>query len=227
MKLRLEAGSKGIVQIHAIFALVSALVLLIPGPAPGWKLLGLAGFYNVLLPVAAFKRSNPEWLSIWLFTFPASVMMIMPDWFLSAQLGILVFPVDGSPMIGTVPVYMAGLWTIPLFAITYTGLRLFDKYGHLRAVGAVALLSLVVFGLAEETMWMIGSWYPQNVTLISHTAVYVLLPEVILGVSAYVLYFLTRHAHILRRLFWAYVVMVVYLGNLCLSYFVLERILLS
>jgi hypothetical protein len=45
------------------------------------------------------------------------MLQIWPDWFLSAQLEILVFPEDGLFKIGTVSGYMLFLWAIPFFII--------------------------------------------------------------------------------------------------------------
>jgi len=118
--------------------------------------------------------------------FLISLFQIWPDWFLSAQLNILVFPDDGLFKIGTVSGYMAGLWAIPLFLICFIGLKLQEKYSHCKTLIAVGLISLTIFGFSEQSMWMLQSWYPQNVTLIfDHLAVYIIIPEIILGLSTF------------------------------------------
>jgi hypothetical protein len=223
-----EQSIRDIIVVHVIFAVLAAAVVSLPlGTEAGWKLLLLVIAYNVMIPAVGYMRGHLEWLGIWLFVFLISIMQVVPDWFLSAQLDVLAFPVDGSPTIGTVPLYMAGLWSIPLFVLVYIGCRIEEKKSQVLALAAVMLLSLVVFTLAEETMWMLPSWHAQNVATIGHVALYIIVPEILLGASAYILYALIRESAHWRKVFWAYVVMVIYLGNVALFYFLVQRILLG
>jgi hypothetical protein len=222
-----EPSIRDIVFTHVFFAVIAAVVMLLPSLAAGWKLLALVIVYNVIIPVVAFTRGHSEWLNIWLFVVVISIMQVIPDWFLSAQLNVLVFPTDGSPMIGTVPVYMAGLWSIPLFALVYVGCRIEEKRSQLAALAAIMFMSVLVFGVSEATMWTVGSWYAQNVAMLGHVAIYVMVPEAVLGGSTYALFSMIRTAEHWRKIFWGYVIMVIYLGNSALFYFLVERVVLG
>ncbi|NWF97199.1 MAG: hypothetical protein HXY34_13765 [Candidatus Thorarchaeota archaeon] len=228
MTLQLEPEMRDVIAVHAFFAAIAASVLLVPvGAAVGWKMLALVCIYNALIPIVGLIRGHYEWINIWSFVFLLSVLQVFPDWVLSEQLGVLVFPVDGSPMIGPVPLYMAGLWTIPLFAIIYSGARVEEKYGYLRAQAFVVSISVLIFGIAEETMWMLPSWAAQNVSMIGHVAVYIIIPELVLGSAAFFIYSIIRFGGHWRKVFWAFHIMVLYLGEAVFFYFVIERILLG
>ena len=223
-----EQSIRDAIVVHVVFAVMAAAVVLLPVTAAvGWKLLLLVIVYNVMIPVVGYLRRHLDWLGIWFFVFLISIMQVVPDWFLSAQLDVLVFPVDGSPMIGVVPLYMAGLWSIPLFVLVYAGCRIEEKRSQVLSLAVVMLLSFVTFWLAEETMWMLPSWHAQNVATIGHVALYIIGPEVLLGASAYTLYALVRESSHWRKFFWAYITMVIYLGNVALFYFLIQRILLG
>ncbi len=206
--------------------LICVLILLIPPSGfMGIKLFILVVVYNIMLPVYGYVRKYTEWLNIWLFVFLLSLFQIWPDWFLSAELGILVFPEDGFIKIGTVSLYMAGLWAIPLFLIIFVGLKINERYSKSKTYLSVTMLSLLIFGLAEQTMWMLQSWYAQNVTMIGHLALYIIIPEIILGITSYYCFILTQEKKNLLKIPVTFIVMILYLGSAVLFYFIFERLL--
>jgi hypothetical protein len=154
-----------------------------------------------------------------------SILQIFPDWFLAAQLETIVFPDDGFFMIGPVSGYMAGLWAIPLFVILYVGLEISKQRSYPVAYTVVAALTLLIFGLAEETMWMLPSWSAQNVFMIGHIALYIIIPEILLGISTLISYQLVRERPVWLWIIGAFTVMILYLGNVSFFYFIIERIL--
>ncbi|MHA2004161.1 MAG: DUF6989 domain-containing protein [Candidatus Thorarchaeota archaeon] len=156
--------------VHILFAALCVIVLLIPGLVIGAKLFTLVAAYNILLPTIAFLRDHKDWLPIWFFVLVLSIFQIVPDWFLATQLESIIFPDDGFFMIGPVSGYMAGLWAIPLFVILYVGLEISKQKSYPIAYTVVAALTLLIFGLAEETMWILPSWSAQNVFMIGHIA---------------------------------------------------------
>ena len=213
---------------HLAFSVLCMPVLLVPGPGMGVKLFILVLVYNIALPVTAKLRGHAEWTGIWLFALVLSIFQVFPDWFLSAQLGVLVFPEDGFPKIGTVSGYMAGLWTIPIFIIIYAA-RGFGRAVSTRAAyaAAAAVLALVIFGLSEQTVWMLPSWYAIDVHMIGHTAIYIIVPEMILGMSCVYSYERVRgkgHAVMVPA---AFLVMLLYLGSAAWFYFIVERVLIG
>jgi NADH:ubiquinone oxidoreductase subunit 2 (subunit N) len=154
------------------------------------------------------------------------LFQIFPDWFLSAQLNVLVFPEDGLFKIGSVSGYMIGLWTIPLFIICFIGVKIKEQYSHISALVIVGLISLGIFAIAEQTLWMLQSWYPQNVTLLfDHLAVYIIIPEVILGLSTFYYYEKMKSEHIILVIIVAFGIMLLYLGSASFFYFLFEKII--
>jgi len=226
MNLELEREEKDLLIIHLVFALTCIPVLLIP-IAIGIKLFILVIIYNFLIPVFSYWRVYYNWIKIWLFSFILSLFQIWPDWFLADQLGVIVFPPDdGIFRIGAVSGYMAGLWTIPFFAIIFSGQRVKEKKSINSAYFVVALLSFLIFAMSEGTLWILGSWYAQNVHLLfDHIAIYILVPEIILGFSAFYFYEMVREKPHWYKIPASFIVMMLYVGTAASFYFLIERIL--
>lgn len=210
---------------HGAYALLCLMVLLAVPAETGIKMLILVAFYVIALPVAATARGHRGWRDLWFFSLALSVFQVFPDWFLSRQLGILVFPEDGLFKIGTVSGYMAGLWTIPIFIITFVSSRMEERFSPKAGYAAAAFLALVIFGISEETVWILPSWYARNVLMVGHTAVYIILPEMLLGLASFYAF-----RHVRDRAWWtkiqaAFAVMIFYLGSAAFFYFIVERLL--
>ena len=220
-------STRDFIIVHLIFIGLCFAVLIIPIPiAIGIKLFILIAGYNLLIPLAGLFRKYYEWLKLWVFVFLISLFQIWPDWFLSAQLNILVFPEDGLFKIGTVSGYMAGLWAIPLFLLCFIGLKIQKNYSRLKALIVVGLISFTIFVFSEQTMWMLQSWYPQNVTLLfDHLAVYIIIPEVILGLSTFYYFQKTKNQHYLMLIVVAFGIMLLYLGSVSFFYFLFEKVI--
>ena len=227
MKLKISKVVKDFLIIHLIFIALCVLILLIPiSVSIGIKLFILVAIYNIIIPLFAYLRNHTEWINIWLFVFILSLFQVWPDWFLSAELGILVFPEDGFVKIGTVSLYMAGLWAIPLFLIIFIGSYLQENYSMQKVYLIVAFLSLIIFGLAEQTIWMIESWYAQNVIMVGHLALYIVVPEVILGITTFYGYNLIQDKNNLLKIPVAFTIMLLYLGSAVFFYFLIERVII-
>ncbi len=226
MQVLLDKTIRDLILVHIIFAIVCTIALLIPiDIVVGYRLLFIVLFYNILLVSFAYYREYKQWIDIWMFVAPLSVLMIFPDWFLSAQLQSLIFPVDGSPMIGDIPIYMAGLWVIPLFAIIYIGLLLKENQNDFVVIIGVAMISLIIFGIAEENLWRL-SWYAvADVAKFGHVALYIVIPEIALGASAFIAYDMVKEKMIIWKIVWAYIVMIMYIGNASFFYFIVETLL--
>ncbi|MBY9020934.1 MAG: hypothetical protein KGD67_07740 [Candidatus Lokiarchaeota archaeon] len=213
--------------VHFIFVVLCFAILIIPIPiAIGIKLFVLVVSYNLLILLIGLFRKYNEWVKLWVFVFFISLFQIWPDWFLSAQLNVLVFPEDGLFKIGSVSGYMVGLWAIPLFLICFIGLMLIEKSSHIKTFIVVGLMSLTIFGLSEQSLWMLQSWYPQNVTLIfDHLAVYIIIPEVILGLSTFYYFQKIKDKNYFALIIVSFVVMLLYLGSASFFYFLFEKII--
>jgi hypothetical protein len=147
--------------------------------------------------------------------------MVLPDWFLSAELGSLQFADTGVPFLGTVPVYMAGMWVMALFPLVVLGAAVEQRHGARTALAAVAGAGLVFFFAAEAMAPLVPLWEPVGVTMLGPVAAYVLAPEVVLSVAAWLL---VRDAQ-RRPVSWTAAGVValpfLYLGMLATSYQVL------
>ena len=225
MKDLLTEMERDAVIVHILFSIICGIVLFIPGIPIGIKLFILVIVYNIIIPLVGIWRKYTDWLNIWLFSFILSMLQIWPDWFLSAQLEVLVFPEDGLFKIGTVSGYMLFLWAIPFFIILFIGMRVGEHYSKITTYLTVALISLLIFGITEMTIWMIGSWYAQNVTMIGHMAVYIIIPEVLLGLSIFYFYEIIKDKNQLIKIPTIFIVMLLYLGSATFFYFLFEKIL--
>lgn len=212
--------------MHIVFGIITALVLITPLVISA-KLLIAVIVYNAMLPIWAKLRDHQEWLEIWFFVFPLSLLMLFPDWFLASQLEVLVFPLDGFPMIGSVPIYMVGLWAIPLFLIIFIGLLVQKKKSQNVAYLSVILASLAIFGGSEETLWILPSWSAQNVAMISHIAIYIIIPEIILGLATFILFNTLRERKWWEKILSSFMIMILYVGAASFFYFVIERVILG
>jgi hypothetical protein len=212
--MRLVVEEKHFIAFHAVFSLICAIVVFVPMAAMGTKVLGLVVLYNGALPLYGIVIKNSEWPRIWLFSFILSIFQVFPDWFLSAQLGILVFPDHGPWSIGTIAGYMAGLWTGRVRERSSTGM----------AYISAALTALVIFGMSEAVAWQLPLWYARDVMMWGHTAVYIIIPEVILGLACLYGYNSVKRRGLIATVPAAFLVMQLYLGSAAFFYFFLEKI---
>jgi hypothetical protein len=225
MKIIKTQMEKDALLLHLIFIALCVVIILIPfGFSMGIKLFILVVSYNLLIAIVGIWRKYENWNHIWLFALLISIFQLFPDWYLSAELNILVFPEDGFIKIGTVSLYMLGLWTIPLFLIMFIGSRVQERYSISKAYLIVVLMSFLIFGIAEQTMWILQSWYAQNVFMIGNLAVYIIIPEVILGLITYFGYKQIQGKHHLFKVLVAFIIMLIYLGSAVFFYFIIERL---
>lgn len=226
--IHLETSDKDALIVHAVFSLICVVLLAAPiGLPSGVRMMILVVVYSLILAGVGWFRDDRDWIDLWLFSAILSLFQVFPDWFLSAQLNILVFPEDGLFKIGTVSGYMMGLWTIPLFIIVFAGNRIEKRYSAPKAVMGVSILSLVIFGGSEQTLWMLESWYAQNVTMVGHVALYILIPEILLGLAAWSGYRAVKNRSLVQKTIVASCIMQLYLGSASFFYFILEKVVWS
>ncbi len=109
----LDRSERHVLAFHALYAAVAAGVFAALVATLGTRIWGpLVLGYNLALPIAARLLGHREWLALWLFLVPLSVLQVVSDWVLSAVFEVLVFPDVGGPRIGPVNASMAGMWTI-------------------------------------------------------------------------------------------------------------------
>ncbi len=208
---------------HALYVVIGGAFVLFPSPIPmGWRLFVAGISYNIALPLFAVRNVEPKWIRIWGFLLPLSLMQIFPDWYLAEALGTLEFPDLQFPKIGPVSAFMGLLWITPLFLIVEAGEDLAERVGKRAATLWCAALSILIFGVAEATLTLIPVWYPVGVKTLGPVAFYVLIPEAILGASAWWAFRITDSRSILLRLGAAAAVVLLYIATLSLSFALIE-----
>jgi hypothetical protein len=181
----------------------------------------------MFMPVWGYIQKDSGWLNLWLFALILSLFQVFPDWFLADQLDVLVFPADGCFKIGAVSGYMAGLWTIPIFIAVFVGERIQYRYSPNIAYLAAGAVSFILFAGSEQTLWLLPAWHAENVFMIGHTAVYIVIPEIILGLTAFFGFQQVKTKPIRYKIIAAFLVMQLYLGSAAFFYFLIESILLG
>lgn len=224
----MKPADRHALALHLTFAALAGITLAVPfGASVGLRLCVLVLLYNLALPIAAWRLKHQDWLNLWLFLAPLSIMQVLPDWFLASVLRVLRFPDTGAPMVGPVPVYMAGLWAIPLFVILLVSRRLGSVGGKRVKILTATVASAVLFLGSEATLWRIPIWHAVNVTTVGHIALYLILPEIGLGIHTLLAFEATRTRSIWMRLTHAWLIMAAYTGNACLAYLAVERLLIG
>lgn len=209
----MNLGVREALAFHTLFFAVAGIVLWsIPDRAYGASLLALTVGYQLLLPLWALIRGQTDWLSLWAFLLPLSLLQPLPDWALVSIAGTLVFPDHGITRIGgAVPLYFAGMWSMALFPVLLLALATRRPYLTAGALG------LVAFTLCEWIARPLELWHAQNAGQIGGVAIYVLVAELLLCWTALAAYRRCRRAGLLTRIGAAAQVSVFYAGALFLS----------
>lgn len=223
--MKLRATEKHAILLHLVFGGITAAFLLAPvGLAIGWKMFLLLIAYNIAVPVLGRRLGHERWVDLWMFVFPLSLLQIFPDWFMSAVLGSLIFPDTGFPYIGTVGAYMGLMWSIPLFAILFTVWRTRKSMSGAGSYVLVVVLTVITFGIAEATLWIIPIWYAApHILAPAYIAVYVIIGEAFLGLAAWYAYLTVADRKLPAKLVAALAVMLIYTGSIAISYLLVER----
>lgn len=228
MQVLKEKSIKDFILIHVIFAVIAALTLLFPFQAEvSAKMLLLVIIYNGLIVVEFYSKGYEDWKSIWIFSFILSLLMVFPDWYLAETLGALVFPLEAFPMIGgSIPLYMAGLWSIPFFIILFIGKEVQKRKSVEIVYSIVAILSVLIFVLSEMTLVNLPSWTATVTGMTGNLAWYIIIPELFLGLSAFICYDIVQDKQIWMKIIGAFTVIILYIGMASFFYFIVETLLL-
>lgn len=206
------------VLFHAVFAGVALVVLAVPVGSTGVAVLALVVTYHVALLLTARRPPAQGWTTAWLVLAPLSVLMVLPDWFLSSVLGSLAFADTGAPFVGTVPVFMAGMWVLALFPLVLVAALAEQRLGERAALAVVAAAGLALFWGAEVLAPVVPLWQPVGVPTVGGVAAYVLPAEVLLSVGAWLLVRGTRWRRPGVTAVGVVMLPLVYLGALAVGY---------
>lgn len=176
----MNPSTRDALWFHVLFAAAAVpLVAMFEGPTRGEHLLWLTLGYHAALPLLSLVRRHHEWLFLWLFLLPLCAGQVLPDWALVRVTGVLVFPDLGQPRIGgDVPIYFLGLWMMLLFPLLLIGHS--SRHPYL----VTGTLALALFGFWEWAARPLQIWYNRDVLAIDGMALYPLVPEMLLALSA-------------------------------------------
>lgn len=222
----LSPSERHAVYFHLAFTVLAVLVLIAPVPLSiGWRMFLLLVVYNTSLPVIGRRLGHERWVDLWSFVFALSLLQIFPDWFMSSVLGSLVFPDTGFPFIGTVGAYMGLMWSIPMFVILFVVWRLRKRISPLSAYVLAVVLTIVIFGIAEATLWVIPIWYAApHILAPAYIAIYVIIGEAFLGVAAWYAYQTVADRNLWSKCIAALAVMLIYVGSIAVAYLLIEHV---
>ena len=225
MNFKLTTTEKDALIIHGLFALLCFVILILPVEiGAGVKLFILVVVYNIVMAGYGLLKKDKEWFGIWLFCSILSIFQVFPDWIIADILKAIVFPEDGLFKIGSVSGYMAGLWAIPVFMIIYIAEKICSRISRPAAYLVAGIIAFLIFFMSEQTVWLIPSWYAVNVKMIGFSAIYIIIPEIILGLGAYRCYEEIRDRAHWMKVPAAFLVLLLYTGSVVFFYFLFERI---
>ena len=88
-----------------------------------------------------------------------------------------------SPMLGLSPFWMPTAWMIVAAQIGYLGHRLIVNLGTARGMALTALLGAVNIPFYEEMAYHAHWWRYQNCRLLGHTPLYIIVAELLIGLT--------------------------------------------
>lgn len=211
------------IRLHLLFIPPALLLFLLP-LSLGKSILFAVVLYHILFHIYATYYKLSEWRSIYLFLAPLSFFLVFPDLFLSNFLGVLVFPNSGFFHWISVSDYMAGMWVIPLFLALQFGKEISTRHGDTIGALSAGIFALILFTLSEEFCALIPIWYAKKVKMLSHVALYVIIPEGILGYSVYWMYDKVR-GNPAMSIFGGFLTSMIYTGSLVFFFYFVELVL--
>lgn len=214
-----------IIGLHLIFTPLALIFFLLP-ISLGKSIFFSVILYHILFHIFIQYYKLSEWKWIYFYLAPLSFFLVFPDLFLSNFLGVLVFPNSGFFHWISVSDYMAGMWMIPLFLTLQIGKEITIKYGDTMGSLSAGMFAIFLFSLSEEFCALIPIWYAEKVKMFSHVAIYVIIPEGILGYSVLWMYEKVK-GNIGMSLVGAFLTSMIYTGSLVLFYFFIEMVYLK
>lgn len=162
---------------------------------------------------------------------PISLLMVLPDGYLTTELKTVAFEDMHVGQIFKVSTFMSFMWTIPLFISTMVGRGLESRgFGIVRATIGAGLAALLIFIGSEELLTRIPIWHALegSCTKVGNVALYVLFPEACLGMVVFLWcrYCLmeshTSHIPLSLQLFGAILIVSMYLGNMIVCFRIID-----
>lgn len=225
-KLNFNRSEQDGIVFHLAFVIITLLTLLSsPDESMGFRIWYLIiGWYAGIMWVA-IRRLHSDWLLILKFLVPLCCFFVFPDGFLATVLHTLEFTDMGVGMIYNVTSFMPLMWSIPLFMSTMIG-RGMEARGASTCHAALSagMVASIIFTASEEILTQIPIWVAtENCRKVGNVAIYVVLPEFILGMLTFLAIKNCTHRPFWLQIFVAFTVMSAYLGNLAVFHLTINH----
>ena len=187
------------------------------------RVLAAVVLWHVAVVVTAAVRRDAAWASAYALVAPMSLLLVLPDQFLAVGLGTITFPDTGAPFAGRIPVFMAGMWAIPLAAIVLAGRAAERRAGPAWGVAAGTLVGMILFVSSEALSGALPIWEPVGVPMLGPVAAYVLPAEAILSATVVLADQWARGRPAVQRVLAGAFVVQAYVGGLAVGWLLLGR----
>lgn len=217
------ASDRAALALSAAWALATGALLAAPVGPVGMRILAAVVLWHVAVVAVGVWRGDAAWRSAYVLVAPMSVLLLLPDQFLAVGLHTIAFPDTGAPFVGRIPVFMAGMWAIPLSAIVLAGRAAERRGGPAWGVAAGTVLGLAVLASSEALSDALPIWTPVGVPMWGPVAAYVLPAEALLAAATVWADQITRGRSRLARLAIGAGVVLTYIGALAVGWLFLGR----
>jgi hypothetical protein len=179
--------------------------------------------YAFLLFAGAWLRSHHELLDAAVFCLLLSLCLLLPDFLLSQQSGVVAFPSLGAPRaFGPLPAWLPGLWLAPLLIVLWLA-EIAHRSSAWLATAAALLASAVAFGGLEWAAQRLSLWLPHGVRTVYGIAVYALAAKALLGPAAWLMFAQVQHRTVFSKGAGAVVVALFYTGAVIAANFAVQK----
>lgn len=218
-----SASDRAALRLAGVWALVAAVLLVVPAGPLGVRITAAVVLWHVAVVVHVAVRRDAAWRSAYALVAPMSLLLVLPDHFLAVGLGTIRFPDTGAAFVGAVPVFMAGMWAVPLAAVVLAGRAAERRAGAAWGVAAGTALGLAIFLASEATSGVLPLWEPVGVPMWGPVAPYVVPAEAILSATAVLADQWSRGRSLVSVVLAGAFVVQAYVGGLAVGWLALGR----
>jgi len=194
-------------------------------PLLGQGYAAAVGLYGILLFAGAWLRSHHELLDASVFALLLSLCLLLPDFLLAQQSGVLAFPNLGAPRaFGPLPAYLPGLWLAPLLIVLWLA-EIVHRSSAWSAAAVALLVSAALFAGVEWAAQRLSLWLPHGVHTRFGIALYALAAKTLLGLAAWLMFTQVQHRTVFGKAAGAVVVALFYTGAAIAANFAVQRLL--
>lgn len=217
------ASDRAALLTTAAWSAAAAGLLAVPALPMGLRILAAVGLWHAAVVTIGTVRRDEAWASAYGLVAPMSLLLVLPDEFLAVGLGTITFPDTGAPFLDRIPLFMAGMWAIPLAAIVFSGRAAERRAGPVWGVAVGTLVGLALFASSEALSGALPIWEPVGVPMWGPLAAYVLPAEAILSATTVLADRWARGRPAWQRVLAGALVVQAYVGGLAVGWLLLGR----